>query len=257
MLPATSTPDSFPPAFPIDLLPNALRTPETFTESLYELLLALDPESAARWHWRDIRKVRRALEIVWEGRTWADVRRAQEENASSGETGARFRTLVFWLFAEKPVLDERLDKRVDKMLDVGRDRRFRSGSCADLASLASQLGLLDEIQSLWSLANAAGPGALTDYSKGIYQTIGYKEFEPFLSARASSAASGANPDAAPLDSADPLFANGLELMKVATRQYAKRQVKWITGKLLPEVRKQEEGNVTVVLLDATGEPFLP
>jgi tRNA dimethylallyltransferase len=48
-------------------------------------------------------------------------------------------------------------------------------------------------------------------------------------------------------------------MKVSTRQYAKRQVKWIKSKLLPAVRKlEEEGEVTVVLLDASGafSPFL-
>lgn len=55
------------------------------------------------------------------------------------------------------------------------------------------------------------------------------------------------------DGSDPLFAAGLDSMKASTRQYAKRQVKWITGKLLPEVRKDETGDVTVVLLDATGE----
>ena len=43
-------------------------------------------------------------------------------------------------------------------------------------------------------------------------------------------------------------------MKVATRQYAKRQVKWIKSKLLPAVHKLEDsGDVTVVLLDASGE----
>ena len=41
-------------------------------------------------------------------------------------------------------------------------------------------------------------------------------------------------------------------MKISTRQYAKRQVKWIQQKLLPAVRKLEEQDVTVILLDATG-----
>lgn len=41
-------------------------------------------------------------------------------------------------------------------------------------------------------------------------------------------------------------------MKTSTRQYAKRQVKWIKSKLLPAVRELESDEVTVVLLDATG-----
>lgn len=43
-------------------------------------------------------------------------------------------------------------------------------------------------------------------------------------------------------------------MKTATRQYAKRQVKWIRSKLLPAVHSlQDADDVTVVLLDASGE----
>jgi tRNA A37 N6-isopentenylltransferase MiaA len=71
---------------------------------------------------------------------------------------------------------------------------------------------------------------------------GYKEFEPYLSAR--SATNDVD--------ADALFSAGLESMKISTRQYAKRQIKWIKSKLLPAVRNLENGEVTVVLLDATG-----
>jgi tRNA dimethylallyltransferase len=43
-------------------------------------------------------------------------------------------------------------------------------------------------------------------------------------------------------------------MKTATRQYAKRQVKWIKSKLLPAVHNlKDSGEVTVVLLDASGQ----
>lgn len=45
-------------------------------------------------------------------------------------------------------------------------------------------------------------------------------------------------------------------MKISTRQYAKRQVKWIKKKLLPAVREQSEPDVVVYLLDATGESEL-
>lgn len=44
-------------------------------------------------------------------------------------------------------------------------------------------------------------------------------------------------------------------MKASTRQYAKRQVQWIKNKLLPVVRDAGD-DITVVLLDATGEPAL-
>lgn len=109
-----------------------------------------------------------------------------------------------------------------------------------------------------------------NYSKGIYQAIGafacsavsqpgelmqsfsgYKEFDPFLTLR--------HRDPSRTLENDPelrkLFEQGVEEMKASTRQYAKRQVQWIKNKLLPVVRDAGE-DVTVVLLDATGEPAL-
>lgn len=85
-LPLTSTPDYFPPGFPVDSLPESFRTADEFVNACFQLLLALDEESAARWHWRDVRKVRRSVEVVWEGRRWCDVLQSQE---AKGE-GPRF-----------------------------------------------------------------------------------------------------------------------------------------------------------------------
>ncbi|BGP38488.1 tRNA dimethylallyltransferase, mitochondrial [Rhodotorula kratochvilovae] len=223
-LPAISSPSSLPPSFPLALLPPRLRSPDTLVPALYSLLQALDPASAARWHWRDVRKVRRALDIVLEGRRWEDVREEQQARPSEGP---RFRTLIFWLYAENEALHPRLDGRVDKMI---------------------KRGLLDEIDELWKIANAPGAEP-TDYSKGIYQAIGYKEFSPYLTLahRTPSLTLDSSPELR------TLFDEGIRTMKTSTRQYAKRQVKWIKGKLLPAVRaaQEEGGEVEVVLLDAS------
>ncbi|GAA5974200.1 hypothetical protein JCM11641_003322 [Rhodosporidiobolus odoratus] len=222
-LPQISTPDDFPPPFPLDLLPPRLRSPTTLTPALFDLLQRVDPTSAERWHWRDIRKVRRALDIVWSGRRWEDVVNEQQEKPDGG---ARFRSLVFWLYAENDYLHPRLDGRVDKMIERG---------------------LLREIDELWQIAH--GPEAEpTNYSKGIYQAIGYKEFEPYLCLRHRDPSLTIESDAG----LRKVFDQGVETMKVSTRQYAKRQVKWIKSKLLPAVRKLEKpSEVTVVLLDAS------
>lgn len=45
--------------------------------SIWKLLQAVDPKEAARWHWRDGRKVRRALERWWE-RGGGEVKSTQE-----------------------------------------------------------------------------------------------------------------------------------------------------------------------------------
>ena len=82
-LPDISTPDSFPPSFPVHVLPPRLRSPTTLTPALYRLLSEVDPKSAERWHWRDIRKVHRALDIVWQGKRWEDV--VQEQTAQPAE----------------------------------------------------------------------------------------------------------------------------------------------------------------------------
>jgi hypothetical protein len=88
---------------------------------------------------------------------------------SSLTRSLRFRTLIFWLYADNSALNPRLDSRVDKMLRV-RSSRVSSSILLD-SLLRSQLGLLSEIKELWDLASGGGPDA-TDYSRGIYQAIG-------------------------------------------------------------------------------------
>ncbi len=48
--------------------------------ALHQLLAAVDPDEAQRWHWRDGRKVRRAIERWWEAETGA---RAEPEQAAT------------------------------------------------------------------------------------------------------------------------------------------------------------------------------
>lgn len=98
-----------------------------------------------------------------------------------------------------------------------------------------QRGLLSEISELQA---TAGPSP--DYSSGIYQAIGFKEFAAFLSRDPA------------LEKKDGLMESGLESMKISTRQYAKRQVKWIKTKLLPALEAQKNQDVILYLLDATG-----
>ena len=74
--------------------------------------------------------------------------------------------------------------------------------------------------------------------EGIFQSIGYKEFAAIPTEE--------------LSSDHPLFASGLERMKLSTRQYAKKQIKWIRKQLLPAVRKARQmgGQVDIYVLPA-------
>jgi tRNA dimethylallyltransferase len=60
-----------------ELPPSAVDDPGAAL-ALYNLLHALDPAVAARWHWRDTRKVLRNLEIMKEsGRRVSDILQEQ------------------------------------------------------------------------------------------------------------------------------------------------------------------------------------
>ncbi|KDQ11644.1 hypothetical protein BOTBODRAFT_177046 [Botryobasidium botryosum FD-172 SS1] len=185
---------------------------------LHSLLCHLDPQMGARWHWKDTRKVLRSLEIIKENGCLASEVIASQKQ----EEEPRYRSLIFWLYAKPEQLNPRLDARVDKML---------------------QQGLLDEIKTMRSIAialNGQSEEALTvntDYTQGIFQSIGYKEFDEYLSSS---------------DPPEELLQASLDQMKHATKKYAQRQVKWIRDRLLPAVNNTHTDDPPVlVLLDAT------
>ncbi|KAI0807077.1 tRNA isopentenyltransferase [Fomes fomentarius] len=216
-----------------DTAPSADTNPQLCL-SLHRLLELLDPLVAQRWHWRDSRKVLTNLRVIQENRRLAsEVIHEQSQTVSK----PRYRTLCFWLFAKPDVLKPRLDERVDWMIAHG---------------------LLSEIQTLRAIATAgsnlaeipiddgssAEGSPRMDYTLGIYQSIGYKEFHDYLNSPEPS---------------EIAFREAVGQMKLGTRRYAKRQVAWIRNKLLPVVNaantsaRNEYGApiVPTYLLDAT------
>ncbi|KAI0270040.1 tRNA isopentenyltransferase [Gloeopeniophorella convolvens] len=197
--------------------------------ALHNLLRALDPIVADRWHWRDTRKVLRSLEIMRNsGRRTSEVFRDQ----SSVAVAPKYDTLFLWLHAESTELQRRLDTRAEEML---------------------QNGLLDEVRELrgfaWTTNESGGDGSSSspiDLTFGIFQSIGFREFNQYLS------------DPSP---PDKKYATAMEEMKIANRQYAKRQISWIRNKLLPVIRasKSTEGarSAEMFLLDATARTAEP
>ncbi|KAG8744763.1 hypothetical protein FRC10_009528 [Ceratobasidium sp. 414] len=90
-------------------------------------------------------------------------------------------------------------------------------------------GLREEIEQMRQAASTAD-GKIEMI--GLNQAIGYKEFEGYFEDPSRS---------------QPEFDRGVERMKVATRQYATRQVKWIKSRLLPTILASE--NVHIALLE--------
>ncbi|KAI9443352.1 tRNA isopentenyltransferase [Lactarius indigo] len=185
--------------------------------SLHNLLHALDPDVASRWHWRDTRKVLRNLQIMRDtGKKVSDIFKAQSSMAPS----PRYDTLCFWLYAEPEELKRRLDKRTDAML---------------------QGDLLDDVRELRSLMLPSKDSS-SYFTTGVYQSIGFREFYKYLS------------DPSP---SEKKYQEAVEEMKTANHQYAKRQTSWIRNKLLPVVQASkaaEEGRRAEVYLLDTTEP---
>ncbi|KAF1951183.1 tRNA isopentenyltransferase [Byssothecium circinans] len=185
------------------------------TEVILAKLQEVDPVIAARWHPNERRKIQRSLEIFLKtGKPASQVydeqrlRREVSPTASDGrepKTGLRFPTIIFWVHAAKDLLNERLDSRVDKMIEKG---------------------LLSEVETLsnFRAAYEGRTGKPVDQSRGIWVSIGYKEFLDYQAALNNQSVLGKELEKKRIAA--------VEKMQAATRQYAKRQVRWIQIKLL-------------------------
>lgn len=140
---------------------------------LYEKLAAVDPEAAAKIHENDIKRVIRAIEVF----THTHMPISEHARQSRLEPPP-YRYIVFGLNWDRGRLYERIDERIDRML---------------------QKGLVEEVQGLIGMG----------YDKGAtsMQGIGYKEILNYLKGGSS-------------------LEETVELLKLNTRHYAKRQLTW-------------------------------
>ena len=103
------------------------------------------------------------------------------------------RSAVVWLRCSPEVLETRVRERVSSM---------------------QSLGGLEEVQRFLNLSSSP------DFSKGVLQSIGYKEFQAYLQGQCS------------LDQAT-------EALVQATLKYARKQEKWVRTRLAPHMRVHE------------------
>ncbi len=197
---------------------------EASTEDMLEELRKVDPDMAMRWHPKERRKIRRSLEIwLQTGKRASEVYKEQRCGDNTGVGGGNSTshlslahdTLVFWTHARSDILSARLDERVDNMISTG---------------------LLDEAQSMATFLSAQQhQGLEIDQGKGIWVAIGFKELLPYL--RNGNAPGNTRQE-------------GIERIKIATRQYAKRQARWVRLTLLQEMAMAQADSM-MFLLDAT------
>ena len=203
-------------------------------EEMLQELRKVDPEMAMRWHPSDGRKIRRSLEIwLKTGKRASDIYKQQKTQSFDIESGGwdgsavpngsdasarshvRYDSLIFWVHAPSNVLNSRLEERLDSMVSHGLLEEVTS----------MQRYLLDQEQRCTRI----------DRSRGIWVAIGFKEFLPYI-----------------LDESRPekLRQEGIERTKFATRQYAKRQDRWIRLRLQRAVNAADITH-KMFLLDAT------
>ncbi|KAF2225758.1 IPP transferase-domain-containing protein [Elsinoe ampelina] len=225
---------------------------EASTEEILSRLKEVDPVMASRWHPNDRRKIQRSLEIwLQTGRRASDIYAEQKNkqgaptNGHSSETHTqkdntesksrpedlRMDTIIFWVHADTNALYKRLNNRVDKMVTSG---------------------LLAEVQGL---SKYAIQNPTLDKTSGIWVSIGYKEFLPYLD-RSNEVEDGSHIANLALSSEskelNKLLREAIEATKAGTRQYAKRQVSWIRIKLLNALQSsQNAGQGKMYLLDGT------
>ena len=200
------------------------------SETMLEELRRVDPEIAQKWHPRDRRKIRRSLQVwLQTGRRTTEVYREQNEhsskasaeicevseNSGNDQIPQAHDPLIFWTYSSPSVLNQRLEKRVDDMISNG---------------------LLGEVESMHrSLQIQAQQGNVIDDSRGAWIAIGYKEMLPYITKPSPS---------------NEEKEESIERTKISTKQYAKRQNRWIRLKLLHAV-KEAGMERNMFLLDAT------
>ncbi|GAB0089143.1 tRNA dimethylallyltransferase [Sergentomyia squamirostris] len=191
---------------------------------LHEYLRHIDPVTANKLHPNNKRRIIRAIEIYnASGKLMSSVLHEQRTQDGGSNLGGPLRyknILLFWLHCEQEVLNKRLDARVDSMVESG---------------------LLDEIREFHE--NFVKPYGDRDYTKGILQTIGFKEFIPYLEKFDSDEdkmislimknkeTSGEIPESL------NLLNECLDQLKLATIRYSKNQNKWVKNRFLGNLRR--------------------
>lgn len=200
---------------------NAIESAE-----LHTLLGTVDPQMAIRLHPNNRRKIIRALEVYRHiGTPMSEIIQEQRDTPGGSHLGGPLRydhVIIFWLQCEQQVLNDRLDARINDMVANG---------------------LLAEIRSFYD--TQVEVNHTKTYTKGILQTIGFKEFIPYLEKYDH------NDDNNIFDfiktksivTAEPpagleLLNSCLDELRLVTKRYSKKQLKWISNRFLSNSSRQ-------------------
>lgn len=224
-------------------IPSSFFLPADSTE-WYAQLKLINPSAAAQLHPNNVRKVRRALIEAIKSRQQLngpiDHNDPSRIGLSNRSCQPRFpgQTYIFWIDCDKDVLNRWLDRRVDGMVKAGLvdelDRFINSFLSSTTVTTESE-----KIERLFG--DEARAVSDPSVRRGILQSIGFKEFADFLALPAVSAERTSSVGQHLLNSA-------IERVKISTRQYARRQVRWITNRFL---RRPAAGGLPVYRIPVT------
>ena len=184
------------------------------TDELYRQLGKVDPIMANKWHPSDRRKILRSLKVYHQtGKPQSDIIKSQLDQYETHGLKPRYKALVFWIYSDPEKLNPRLDDRVDQMIETGL--------FDEIKDLRNQV-----VQGSVKLPNGV---EVEKYQRGLWQAIGYKEFDPYFEALEKGNQA---------QELEKIKLECTERMKAATRRYAKSQIKWIKNKLVPDIIKR-------------------
>ncbi|CAG0916263.1 unnamed protein product [Notodromas monacha] len=184
------------------------------TNEAFALLERVDPISAGTLHPNNRRKILRALQVLWQtGRCLSSVHEEQHSHPGGSSLGGPLRfpnAIMFWLHADQNVLDDRIVERTGQMLSEGlveELQKFHDGFTNEMLRTGKKL----------------------DYTRGIYQSIGLRNFHEFLMIPKENRGS---------NNSQLLYARAVEDLKISTKRYARKQKKWILNRFLRNPERQ-------------------
>lgn len=194
---------------------------------LYRLLTAVDPPMAVRLHPNNRRKVIRALQVFRDSGSRMSTLLEQQQTTPGGNClGGPLRyehVILFWLRCEQEVLNDRLDNRINGMIAQGMLKEIRD--------FYDSLGELNDTN---------------DYTKGILQTIGFKEFVPYLGKYdvgqddliTKFMQRTADDESLEAPEGVAVLQSCLEELRLTTKRYSKKQMKWVANRFLAQTDRQ-------------------
>ncbi|KOC62355.1 tRNA dimethylallyltransferase, mitochondrial [Habropoda laboriosa] len=244
-------------------------------DQLFNELMEVDPEMANKLHPNNRRKIIRSLEVLKQhGVRHSELLKAQRAAGGCGLGGPlrHPNSVLLWLRCDQKVLETRLDSRVDAMVETGlvqelldfhrryNEQRIKSNTVHGIElflSIAEKNShcvvffghfvsrfVTCRIDNVLIMNNVIITDfdetlVFADYTTGIFQSIGFKEFHAYLVLPEEERRE---------KKGEELLEKGIADLKLVTKKYSKKQEQWIMNRIM---RRSDRQVPPVYALDCT------